>query len=71
MDQQLPTQLLPAVPHVMFSIFNFAIPTIIVFAAVIVIFLVGAWARIPKFIAGPHDVEEGCEESPTPGTGAE
>jgi hypothetical protein len=64
MDQQLPTQLLQAVPHVTFSIFNFAIPTIIAFAVVVVVFLVGAWARIPRFVAGPHDVEEGCEVPP-------
>ena len=50
MDQQLPTQMLPAVPHVAFSIFSFAIPTIIAIAVVIVAFFLGAWARIPRWI---------------------
>jgi hypothetical protein len=66
-DQQLPVQMLQAVPHVTFSIFNFAIPTIIAFAVLIFLFLAGAWARIPRFIAGPHEVQEGREDTPEGG----
>ena len=61
MDQQLPTQMLPAVPHVAFSIFNFAVPTIIAIAIVIVAFFLGVWARIPRWMAGPHETGEGSE----------
>jgi hypothetical protein len=55
MDQQLPAQILHAVPHVTFSIFNFSIPTIVAFVAIVLVFFAGAWLRIPNFIAGPHD----------------
>jgi hypothetical protein len=64
MDQQLPTQMLPAVPHVAFSIFNFAIPTIIAIAVVIVAFFLGAWARIPRWIAGGHEAVDPGETPP-------
>ncbi|HUX19669.1 MAG TPA: hypothetical protein VMW69_00430 [Spirochaetia bacterium] len=46
----LTTQTLPAVPHVVFGIFNLAIPNIIFWAIAIVVFFVGAWVRLPKFI---------------------
>jgi len=44
----LPSQLLPTVPHVTFSIFNMAIPNIIAVATVIGVFFLAAWARLPK-----------------------
>lgn len=47
--EQLPTQLLPAVPHITFGIFNLAIPNLIAWSIIIVIFFVAAWARLPKF----------------------
>jgi hypothetical protein len=47
--EQLPPQMLPAVPHLKFSIFDLAIPNIIAWLAVILILFVGAWARLPKF----------------------
>jgi hypothetical protein len=37
------------VSHITFSIFNLAIPNIIVWLVVIVIFIVAAWARMPRF----------------------
>ena len=46
--EPLPPQLLPTVPHVTFSIFNMAIPNIIAWAAVIGVFFLAAWARLPK-----------------------
>jgi hypothetical protein len=45
--EQLPTPLLPAVPHVVFGIFDLAIPNIIAWAMVIVVFLSAAWLRLP------------------------
>jgi hypothetical protein len=44
----LPPEILSTVPHVTFSIFNLAIPNIIAWAAVIVIFFVAVWLRLPK-----------------------
>ena len=47
--EQLPPQMLPVVPYLRFGIFDLAIPNIIAWLAVILILLVGAWARLPKF----------------------
>jgi hypothetical protein len=44
----LSPEILSTVPHVTFSIFNLAIPNIIAWAAVIVIFFVAVWLRLPK-----------------------
>jgi hypothetical protein len=44
----LPTQLLPAVPHIEFSIFNLAIPNIAAWAALIFAFGAAAWLRLPR-----------------------
>jgi hypothetical protein len=41
---------LPAVPHVVFGIFNLSIPNIIFWAVVIISFFLGCWARIPSFM---------------------
>ncbi|HUX50882.1 MAG TPA: hypothetical protein VMW73_08795 [Spirochaetia bacterium] len=47
---ELATSTLPAVPHVVFGIFNLAIPNIIFWAIVIVVFALSAWFRLPGFI---------------------
>ncbi|HUZ18810.1 MAG TPA: hypothetical protein VMV68_10505 [Spirochaetia bacterium] len=47
---ELTTQTLPAVPHVIFGIFNLAIPNIIFWCLVVVIFSASAFLRLPKFI---------------------
>ena len=47
MDKLAP-EMLPAVPHVTFWIFNLAIPNIIAWAAVIGVFFIAAWCRLPK-----------------------
>lgn len=49
MEEQLPTQLLSAVPNFTFGIFNIALPNIITWLTLIVIFFVAAWARLPRF----------------------
>jgi hypothetical protein len=46
--EPLPPEMLPAVAYVKFSVFDLAIPNIIAWAAVIVVLLVAAWARLPK-----------------------
>jgi hypothetical protein len=45
----LPTQLLPTVPHIEFSIFDLAIPNIAAWAALIFAFAAAAWLRLPRF----------------------
>jgi hypothetical protein len=45
---QLPTQLLPAVPHIIFGIFDLAVPNIISWGVAFVLFFIAAWARLPK-----------------------
>jgi hypothetical protein len=47
--EQLPPQLLPAVPHIIFGIFDLAIPDLIAWIMIIVLFFIAAWARLPKF----------------------
>ena len=46
--EPLPPEALRAVPHIAFSIFNLAIPNIIAWSMLIFIFVVAAWARLPK-----------------------
>lgn len=46
--EQLPAQMLPTVRHVIFWVFNLAIPNIIAWLGLIIIFFVAAWARLPK-----------------------
>lgn len=47
--EQLPPQLLPAVPHLTFGIFNLAIPNLLAGMTTVVIFGLATWARLPKF----------------------
>jgi hypothetical protein len=39
---------LPAVPHLTFGIFNLAVPNIIAWAAVLLVFALAVGARIPR-----------------------
>jgi len=45
--EPLPAQLLPATAHVVFGIFNLAIPKIVAWVALIAVFFVAAWMRLP------------------------
>jgi hypothetical protein len=47
--EPLPPELLPTVPHVVFGIFNLAIPNIIAWGVVIGAVLLAAWVRLPRF----------------------
>lgn len=47
---QLPAQGLPAVPHVVFGIFNLAIPNIVAWGVVIIVFVASIWLRLPEAI---------------------
>lgn len=48
--KSLPIMHQPAVAHVVFGIFNLAWPNIVFWAAGLVIFSVGAYARMPEFM---------------------
>lgn len=48
--QDLTIQTLPAVPHIVFGIFNLAVPNLIIWCVAIVSFFVGCWARMPNFM---------------------
>jgi hypothetical protein len=45
----LPPEALPAVPHVVFSVFDLAIPDLIAIGVVLVLFVIAGWARLPRF----------------------
>jgi len=45
---QLPPESLEAVPHLEFGIFNLAVPNVIAWGTVIVLFFAAAWARLPR-----------------------
>jgi hypothetical protein len=47
---QLALMTKPAVPHVVFGIFNLAWPNIAFWALVVVVFGLAAWARMPAFM---------------------
>lgn len=56
----LPPETLPTVPHVAFSIFNFAITNIIAWVLVFVVVLIAAWLRLPKiFEPEPEPGQDG------------
>lgn len=65
--EPLPPELLPTVPHVVFGIFNLAIPNIIAWGVVLGAVLLAAWARLPKFFepAPPVAKETGDEPDAT------
>jgi hypothetical protein len=54
MDQSLPTQLLPAVSHFTFSIFNVGIPNLIMWCVAVVLFFAGGWSRLPRLFERPE-----------------
>jgi hypothetical protein len=53
----LPAQALPAVPHLVFGIFNLAIPNILAWAALIAVFLAAGWVRLPRVFEPDSDDE--------------
>lgn len=59
--QKLPIETFPAAPHVVFGIFNLTTPDIYFWIAVIVVFFLGCWARMPKFMEHGHTARGGKE----------
>ena len=56
--EELPPQMLHTVRHITFSIFNWAIPNIVVWGSIIVVLFVAAWLRLPKIFESDSDGKE-------------
>jgi hypothetical protein len=52
---ELPAQLLAAVTHFDFGIFNIALPNIIALVVLVVIFVFAAWARLPRIFGSESE----------------
>ena len=48
--EDVSSQVLPAVHHLRFLIFDWSLPNVIMGIIVIALFFLGAWARLPKWI---------------------
>ena len=48
--EDVSSQVLPAVHHLRFLIFDWSLPNVIMGVIVIALFFLGAWARLPKWI---------------------
>ncbi|MEJ2290672.1 MAG: hypothetical protein P8Y13_03340 [Deinococcales bacterium] len=55
--QSLPTQLLPAVPHVVFSVFDLALPNIVAWVLIDLALLFAAWFRLPAFLEATDEAD--------------
>jgi hypothetical protein len=68
MDQELPTQLLPAVSHFISGVFNVGIPNLIMWCVAAVLFFAGGWSRLPRLFerpggaSAPDEAREGRPE---------
>jgi hypothetical protein len=51
----LPPETLPAVPHIVFSFFNLAVPDLVAVVVVFVLFVAASWARLPRFFEPPEE----------------
>lgn len=60
--QAVGSQLLPAVQHIKFLIFDWSVPNLIMGAILIVAFFAAAWARLPKWIERGHERDEESKE---------
>ncbi len=60
---QLALMAKPAVPHVVFGIFNLAWPNIAFWALVIIVFVAAAWARMPAFMESDSASRRGGEHN--------
>jgi hypothetical protein len=57
--QPLPPEAMSAVPHVVFSVFDLAIPNIAVWLALIAGFGLAMWTRLPRVFEAAEASEEG------------
>jgi protein-S-isoprenylcysteine O-methyltransferase Ste14 len=57
--EDVSSQVLPAVHHLKFLIFDWSLPNVIMGVIVIALFFLGAWARLPKWIERGRDRAKG------------
>jgi hypothetical protein len=55
--EPLPPELLPAVPHIVFGVFNLAIPNIVIWGVLILGFVLACWARLPRILESQSRAE--------------
>ncbi len=55
--EALPSQLLSAVPHVVFGIFDFALPNLVAWGLVDIALLAAAWLRLPRWLEATEEGE--------------
>jgi len=53
------SQVMPAVHHIKFLIFDWSLPNVIMGVIIIAIFFLGAWARLPKWIERGRERQKG------------
>ena len=53
------SQVMPAVHHIRFLIFDWSLPNVIMGVIIIAIFFLGAWARLPKWIERGRERQKG------------
>lgn len=53
----LPSQLLPAVPHVVLGIFDLALPNLVAWALIDGTLLAASWLRLPRWLEARDEVE--------------
>jgi protein-S-isoprenylcysteine O-methyltransferase Ste14 len=56
------SQVVPAVHHLRFLIFDWSLPNVIMGAVLIVVFFLAAWARLPKWIERGRERGKGGKE---------
>jgi hypothetical protein len=62
----LPPEMLPPVQHVIFGIFNLAVPNILAWIIVVMVLFIAAWVRLPKiFEPAESGLKGGRDESYT------
>jgi uncharacterized membrane protein len=56
------SQVMPAVQHIRFFIFDWSVPNLIVGAIILVLFFAAAWARLPKWLEQARDRDKEGEK---------
>jgi hypothetical protein len=59
--QEVSSQVVPAVHHLKFLIFDWYLPNVIMGVIVIALFFLGAWARLPRWIERGRDRQKGAK----------
>ncbi len=60
--EEVSSQVLPAVHHLRFLIFDWSLSNVIMGVIVIALFFLGAWARLPKWIERGRERGKGAKK---------